>query len=288
MITNINEYKGEKPDLWMIDYDGTLEESNSLSMEACEALKIISKYGNAVIISGRPTNNLCDIMKKSRISNLIDKKIHVSGYNGNLSYLNGKIIVDNPLDNSISKKIVELANKTNTPGLFYSAKKIDSLNTKDDWFEKYFSWTDYVISGEKPNINQNYYLIELKSNERTKKNIEAFKKIVNKSITTTGLQFSPPFPNMEEAQWLQIGFGNNSPKALATKKYQSVLYSQKTVTVGDGLNDEDMICLNGVLGIVMSNSNLADKLKDYSKELYQTKNVSENGLLHAVKEIYGD
>lgn len=122
--------------LFVSDVDGTLvsEVKPHLSPELKAAIKMTIDNGDQfVLCSGRPTANLIDLSKE-----LYEDEIrveYVAGFNGVEIYdlLKGELIVDNSLDCSDVKKIIDVCDDMNLDYLYFDTDCIRTNMPDNYW-----------------------------------------------------------------------------------------------------------------------------------------------------------
>ncbi|HBC95855.1 MAG TPA: hypothetical protein DC034_03540 [Clostridium sp.] len=254
------------------DMDGTLlNENHVLSEKTVEAVKKVRNLGlKVILVSGREFNGLKNFLKEL---NLDDFAICLNGAN---LYRKNKLILGEPVDNSVCSKIIHMAEENNIYCILFDEKKVYV-----EKFTDYMNLNDYIayfrMVGKLSSFFRNQPMYKIVLMQDRNKLLKIRKKILDEFGDKINANFS--LPNYLEIFSKKVDKGSMLEKVA---EYYGIKQNE-ILSIGDWDNDISMIKYAG-FGIAMGNGSTGLK----SAADYITKSNREDGAAYALKKFILD
>ncbi|MFA7075444.1 MAG: Cof-type HAD-IIB family hydrolase [Candidatus Izemoplasmatales bacterium] len=246
--------------LIFLDLDNTLLYNGKLAKGSKETIDLLKKNNHTVVIAtGRNPNLIYGVDKVLGIENMVLA-------NGGIVIFDNKIIRENYIDNSVIKRMMDLADE----------EKFDFVIVYLDDYVSYRKDTE-----EADNFSKHYNLDIARLDHKFYPNRYVFTMaIFNEKVVE---RIKPKFPELQFNKSSDLGYDINPLGDLKADGVKAVIdylnYPLNEVyAVGDNFND--ILMLKTVKhGIAMGNA--VDELKNIAE--YVTTDVNNNGVYNAMK-----
>jgi len=256
MHRNISEAKKIDIKLWFTDLDGSFAVEGIIPTEnRNEAIKFLESHPERKIVigSGRAPSSTMSVVINAGLEKYVhENKIHISGYNGGLTYLNNKIIHNQPFSSKVSEDLQIVAYNKNIIATFYGKNKLFQ-GRHSEQSELYTNFLNMPLEYFAINLSEDMYMAEFVKPHNV--SLQELRKIVispeNEKLINA-YSFTTPFRDVDQ----NMVFFQTNPKgvnkALAVRAYIDALNlkPENVLVSGDAPNDVSSLNVEGVTSII--------------------------------------
>lgn len=264
------------------DFDGTIHNGNGISREDISMIRKLANEPDTevVIISGRPTYSLRG-KTTPQLGDLLDRDVHLAGFNGGVSEYNGAVMESTPIDEVHERHLIEKLIGTSRNALVHQGDGAYFLK-REDITELFQRISGYSFNPRR--VEGHIFMVEALLNEG--ETIEDFKKSVGVDPRVLEELTSYVFPirmgNFPiESQFVQFA-PRVSNKENSLLKYIETTQAQEVIVFGDGINDIEMLSIPGITAVAMGNMD-DEHYETLPPWTHRTLSVDESGFSHYFK-----
>ncbi|WP_339213690.1 HAD family hydrolase [Ornithinibacillus sp. FSL M8-0202] len=250
-----------------LDIDGTiLKPDHTYHPKTKEAIAQVQELGMEVFLAtGRPSHELSELAADLNIESFI-------GYNGAYAMYKGKNILDAPMDPTIVKRYLAIAEEHGHDIIFYSSED------------------NFVTSSDSPPLKKFAEMFALSNLKRMNEDI--IEHILGATLINVAPEEVSLYEIDDDIRLSQVNVNGaehcfdvirksvNKGEAVKIALEHLTISAEAAIAFGDGMNDKEMLETVGA-SFAMGNAN--PELFQYAK--FKTKTVADAGVFYGLKEL---